>query len=53
MVRLFRDGKWVCDTGEHWDRNDCLETIGRKERKPGEEWVPIKQTITTVTEYHP
>jgi hypothetical protein len=53
MLRLFKDGKWKCDVGEYFDRDECLEAISKKKTGPDEEWVPIKQTSTTVTEYHP
>lgn len=53
MLRIMKDGKWECDLGEYFDRDDVLEAIGRKTPKQGQEFIPVKITTVTTVEFHP
>ena len=52
MLRILKNGKWECDVGQYCDAEHIKETIAKRGEPPaGVEWLPIKQTITTVTEF--
>ncbi len=53
MLRIMKNGKWECDVGEYFDRDDVLEAIARKSPKRGEEFIPVKITTVTTVEFHP
>lgn len=51
MLRIFKNGKWECDLGEYFDREDVEEAISRRVKNAGEEYVPVKITTVTTVEY--
>ncbi len=53
MLRIMKSGKWKCDLGEYFDRDDVLEAISRKVPRKGEEFIPVKITTVETVEFHP
>lgn len=52
MLRKFAAGKWVCDTGQFWDRQEVEDFIAKHPAtEPGVEKVPVRITETIVSEY--
>lgn len=52
MLRKFAAGKWVCDTGQFWDRKEVEAFIANHPAtEPGVEKVPVRITETVVSEY--